>query len=166
MKSKQKTQKRRRIKGKTDYKKRLSLLKSGAPRIVIRRTNKYFIIQYVESEEAKDKVIFGFTSKSLLNYGWPEKLKGSLKSIPAAYLSGFLAGKKIKKKNLENPIPDTGMSRIIMNSRIFAFIKGLIDSGIEIKCNEKNFPGEEKIKGKFLKNSELNFEKIKSNINK
>ncbi len=165
MKSKGKTQRRRRKERKTDYKRRINLLKSGSPRIVVRLTNRYLIVNYVVSEEAKDKTIFGFTSKDLLNFEWPKEAQGSLKSIPGAYLTGILAGKKIKEKKLETPILDVGMARMIKNSRIFAFIKGLIDSGIKIKCDEKHFPSEERIQGKTLK-AKINIEKIKSNINK
>ena len=93
-----KTLKRRRRENKTDYLKRLKLLKSGSPRIVFRKTNKYLIVQYVTSEETKDKIEIGITSKKLINYGWPKNLEGSLKSLPASYLVGLLIGKKILKK--------------------------------------------------------------------
>src|SRR3989339_525255 len=76
-----KTLKRRRLEFKTDYNKRIKLLKSQRPRIVFRRTNKYVIVQYVTSYEAQDKVELGLNSKILLKYGWPESAKGSLRSI-------------------------------------------------------------------------------------
>jgi len=146
-----KTQKRRRKERKTDYKKRIGLLKSGIPRIVFRKTNKQILAQYVESKEAKDKVVFGVVSNDLLKHGWPKTFSGSLKSIPASYLTGFLVGKNIQSKKLQSPIVDGGMTRIIKKNRFFAFLKGLIDSGVKVKCDEKNFPEEEKIKGKNLK---------------
>ena len=146
-----KTQKKRRKENKTDYKKRLNLLKSRIPRVVLRRTNRYFIVQYVESEEAKDKVIFGFNSKILLKYGWPEEFKGSLKSTPAAYLTGYLTGKKILKDKLKQPIIDFGMIRTLHKTKIYGFLKGLIDSGIKINCKKETFPEEERILGKNLK---------------
>lgn len=162
-----KTQKRRRKERKTDYKKRRNLLKSGIPRIVFRKTNKHILVQYIKSEEAKDKVIFGTTSKDLLKHGWPKTFSGSLKSIPAAYLTGFLAGKIMKSKKLETPIVDGGMTRIVKKNRFFAFLNGLIDSGIEIQCDSKNFPEEERIKGKNLKKDfSSEFEKIKLNLEK
>jgi len=105
--------KRRKRERKTDYLRRLKLLKSGLPRVVFRKTNRYIISQYIESEAAQDRVIFGFTSKDLLRYGWPEKLKGSLKSLVASYLLGYLTGKKILKDKLEKPIIDLGMIRSI-----------------------------------------------------
>ena len=158
-----KTLKRRRKEGKTDYGKRLKFLKSGKPRVVFRRTNKYFIAQYVKSQEAKDKIVFGINSKDLLKYGWPENVKGSLKSIPAAYFIGYLMGKKIANKKLEKPIVDFGMSRTLNKSRVYGFLNGLIDSGIKINCKTECFPDEKRLKGEHLKNKIL-FDKIKSKI--
>ena len=88
----------RRREGKTDYGKRIKLLSGGIPRIVFRRTNRYIIAQYVTSKEAKDTIEIGLTSKNLEKYGWPKEMEGSLKSITAAYLTGFLMGKKILKE--------------------------------------------------------------------
>lgn len=160
-----KVQKRRRRENKTDYLKRMKLLKSGKPRIVFRKTNKNVIVQYVISDEAQDKVIFGFDSRELLKHGWPKNASGSLKSITATYLAGFLAGKKIEKEKLENPIIDFGMMRVLHKTKVYAFIKGLIDAGVEIECDEENFPEEERINGESLKNK-IDVKKIKSEIGK
>jgi len=51
-----KTLKRRRKEHKTDYAKRIKLLKGGSPRVVFRKTNKYIISQYVKSKNAQDKI--------------------------------------------------------------------------------------------------------------
>ncbi len=162
-----KTLRRRRKENKTDYNIRIKLLKGEAPRVVFRKTNRYILAEYIISEEAKDKVLLGITSKILLKYGWPEDRVGSLKSIPASYLTGFLFGKKISEKKLETPVLDIGMIRNVRKSRVFSFIKGLIDSGIKIKCNEEFFPSEGRINGKDLK-KDFSFvlEKIKSKIEK
>ncbi|MEJ2267990.1 MAG: 50S ribosomal protein L18 [Nanoarchaeota archaeon] len=160
-----KTIRKRRKENKTDYLKRLKLLKSGKPRIVFRKTNKYIISQYIESFEAKDKVVFGVNSKDLLKYGWPKKLEGSLKSISASYLTGYLIGKEIEKRKLEKPILDTGMIRTLYKNRFYGFLKGLIDSGIKINCKEEAFPEESRIKGENLK-EKVPFEEIKSKIDK
>ena len=158
-----KTQKKRRKQSKTDYKKRLNLLKSGAPRLVFRRTNACFKIQYVESKEAQDKVIFGLDSKILLKYGWPNEFKGSLKSIPAAYLTG----KKMLKDKLKQPIVDFGMIRMIHKTKTYGFLKGLIDSGIKIECKEEAFPEKERIEGKNLKSDfSSKFKEIKLKLEK
>ncbi|MEM3112809.1 MAG: 50S ribosomal protein L18 [Candidatus Pacearchaeota archaeon] len=161
-----KTQRKRRIKRKTDYAARIGMLKSENPRIVIRKTNKHIILQYVNSFEAKDSVLVGVTSKDLLKYGWPEKLSGSLKSVPASYLTGYLIGKKILRKKLKSKmILDIGLQRNVSGSRLYAALKGIIDSGIEINHNPKIFPSEERILGKHLKSDlEDVFVKVKKNI--
>ncbi len=158
--------KRRRKENKTDYLKRLKLLKSGKPRLVFRKSNRYFVCQYVISEEAKDKVVFGLSSKDLLEKGWPEKFSGSLKSIPAAYLTGYLMGKTIQEKKLEEPVVDFGMNRVLYKTKLFGFLKGLIDSGIKVNCKEEAFPEEERIVGKSLKEDfSKYFEEVKKKLN-
>lgn len=162
-----KTVKKRRKEGKTDYTKRFKMLKSGMPRIVLRKTNQHFIAQYVTNKEVKDKVETGINSKQLLKFGWPEEFKGSLKSVPAAYLTGFFIGKKIISKKMKTPIVDLGMMRKVAKSGSFAFINGLVDAGIKIKCGKEMFPDKDRIKGKHLKKDFSKFfDAIKSKIEK
>jgi len=143
---------KRKAQKKTDYKNRIGLLKSGLPRIVIRRTNRYLIVQLIESIEAKDKILAGVSSKQLIAQGLDKKFENSLKSIPAAYLTGYLTGKKIieiiKDKEV---ILDIGLQRNIAGSRLYAVLKGLKDAGVNINCDEKIFPSDERIEGKHLK---------------
>jgi len=162
-----KTLKRRKLEGKTDYGKRLKLLKSNSPRLVFRKTNRYIIAQYVTSKEAQDKIEIGMTSKKLKEFGWPDEFDGSLKSVPAAYLIGLLMGREINKKRLKIPIVDFGMIRVLSKNRGYAFLQGIRDAGVKIKCDEKEFPEEERINGKNMKEdfSEI-FNKIKSKIEK
>lgn len=133
---------RRRIESKTDYQARLALIKSGKPRLVIRKTNVYLIAQFVESESAKDKVIVSVSSKDLIAKGWPAESKGSLKSLPAAYLTGCLIAKKVSSKNKE-AVLDIGLNRSIPSSRIYAVLKGAVDSGLKIPLNPEILPSEE-----------------------
>lgn len=160
-----KTLRRRRKENKTDYHKRISLLKGGIPRVTFRKTNRYIIAEYVTSKEAQDSVVFGVTSRILLNHGWPEDMQGSLKSLSAAYLTGFYLGKQIVHKKLETPIIDIGMIRNVNKGKVFAFIKGIVDSGVKAKHEEKTFPDEDRIKGKNLKRDfSVSFAKIKKDI--
>lgn len=158
-------QKRRRREFKTDYLKRLKLLKSGKPRVVFRKTNKYVIAQYVTSFEAQDKIEIGMDSRELLKYGWSENAKGSLKSTTASYLLGYLMGKTILKNKKEKPIIDFGMIQTLHKTKVYAFIKGMIDSGIEISSKKEAFPDESRIKGEHMKNK-VNVSEIKSKIDK
>ena len=162
-----KVPKRRRRQAKTDYRKRLNLLKSDSPRINFRKSNRYIISQYVLSKEAQDRILFGITSKKLIDYGWPKENTGSLKSLTASYFTGYLAGKIILKNKYKNPIFDVGMIKTINKTKVYAFIKGLLDSGVKIKCPEKCLPDENRIKGKHLKKDlSQYFEKIKLQIDK
>ncbi len=156
------TQKRRRRENKTDYQARMGLLKSSFPRIVIRRTNRYFIAQIVESNAAKDKVVIGVTSKDLLENGWDEKFAGSLKSISAGYLTGYLLAKKAKKGEF---IVDLGMATKKNGGRIYSVVAGLIEGGLKINANEKIFPSKERLMGEHLEPAvKTMIAKVKSNI--
>ncbi len=158
-----KISKRRRKEAKTDYAKRIKLLKSNSPRLVFRKTNKYLIAQYVISKEAKDEIKLGGNSKELLKFGWPKEFSGSLKSISAAYLFGLLISKKIKDKKLEKPIVDFGMIKMLHKTKTYAFLKGLKDSGLDINCEDKFCPDESRLKGEHMKNK-IPFEEIKSKL--
>jgi len=156
------TQFRRRREKKTDYKLRMKLLKSGKKRIVIRKTNRYIIIQAVESNEARDKILAGVSSRELVKEGWDKS--GSLKSIPAAYLTGLLAAKRIKEKKIrEEFILDIGMIINKKGGRMYAAAKGLIDGGIKINVSKDVFPSEERIRGEHLK-ADIKINKIMEKI--
>ncbi len=139
-----KTLKRRKSEAKTDYKARFGLLKSGKARLVIRKTNSYMIVQVITSEVAQDKVIATLTSKELLSKGWPAEKKGSLKSLPAAYLTGFLIAKQAKSL-VKEVILDAGMHRNIHGSRIYAVVKGVVDAGLNIHVDPAVLPKIERI---------------------
>ena len=149
--------KRRRREGKTDYKARLNMLKSEKPRIVIRKTNRYIIIQYVISETAKDEIIFGVNSKELLKYGWKEEDSGKLKSVQAAYLTGYLFAKKAKDRELKSGILDFGLARSVKNSRIYFAAKWILAGELKI-----NFNGE--VDEKLMKTDKINLQEIKGKI--
>ncbi len=137
---------RRRREGKTDYRKRLALLKSGKPRAVVRKTLKYIIVQIVDYHEDGDRVLMGVTSKKLKKYGW----EGSFKNTPAAYLTGYLAGKMALKKGIKEAVLDIGLQRPVKGSKVFAVLKGMLDAGIEIPHSDNIFPSEERIRGSHI----------------
>lgn len=136
---------RRRHEHKTDYKTRLTLLESGKPRIVVRRSNRYILVQKVTTTGAQDRVIASMTSKALLEKGWPAERASSLKSLPAAYLTGFLFAKQLllRKDRQEEAILDMGMHRNIHKSRLYAVLKGLLDGGMSIPHSDGALPSEE-----------------------
>lgn len=146
-----KLSKQRRIENKTNYNKRLILLKSNLPRLVVRKTNRYLILQIIETDNAKDKVVYSVNTKELLKYNWSKDKKGSLKSISAAYLGGFLLGKKAKDLN-KKIILDSGLIPNTKGSRVYSVLKGIIDSGINISYGKDIIPKEDRI---FKENSNV-----------
>jgi len=151
--------KRRRHENKTDYLNRRRLLEGKKPRIAVRKTNKYIIIQYIESNEAQDKVVATAVSKELLEHGWPAEKAGSLKSLAAAYLTGVLFAKKINHD--KEAVLDLGLMRSTKGSRVYAALKGMVDAGVKIKHNPKMFPENERINTDETKSF---FDKIKSKV--
>lgn len=145
---------------KTNYAKRLALLKSGKSRVVLRISNLYANIQYVEHNTKGDVIKFALLSKDLKEYGWTE----GFKSVPAVYLAGYLFGKEVLKKKLnKNVILDLGLQNAFKKGRLFACVKGIIDSGLNLPADKEAFPSEDRIKGKHNKKEHL-FLSVKSAI--
>ncbi len=144
--------KKRRLKGNTDYKARLAMLKSGKARLVIRKSSKYVYAQIVLSKEGQDSIVCGADTKML------RKQRLNSKNITACYVLGRIIGKKAKEKKIDEAIADIA-ARSTKGSRIYAVIKGAIDSGLKINCSKELFPSEERIKGEHLKNK-VDFQKI------
>jgi large subunit ribosomal protein L18 len=137
---------RRKREGKTDYKKRLEYLKSGKPRLVVRKTVNNTIVSIVEYHPDGDKIITTFNSKDLKKLGW----SFSTGNIPAAYLAGFIAAKKALERNVSNAILDLGLQSSVKKGRLFAALKGALDAGLDIPHSEEAFPSEDRILGKHI----------------
>ncbi len=158
---------RRKREGKTNYKKRLKILKSGKPRLVIRIFLNSVTAQIIKYQTKGDKVIAAASSRELEKKGW----KYNKSNLPAAYLTGILVGKKAVDARIKDAILDTGLNHPTKGSRIFACLKGALDAGLEVPHKKEIFPSEERIKGehiaKFNKNSSeitKTFEEVKNNI--
>jgi large subunit ribosomal protein L18 len=138
---------RRRREGKTDYRKRLQLLRSRKTRIVIRNSLKNTQVQFVGYHEKGDKILVSAISKELINkYNW----KYSTASTPAAYLTGLLAGKKAVDKGIKEGVLDIGRYVPVTGSKVFAALKGVLDSGVDCPHNEEKIPVEDRILGKHM----------------
>lgn len=136
---------RRRRLGLTDYRKRLKLVKSGLPRLVVRKTNRHVIIQVIKPKLGGDETILTVTSKKLRELGW----KASLKNTPAAYLTGLLAGLLVRSK-ISKAVLDIGLHRPSKGSKVFAAALGFRDSGIEVPVGEEILPEEDRVKGAHI----------------
>jgi len=136
---------RRKAEGKTDYRRRLKLLISGIPRLVIRRTNKNMIVQVVEYSDDGDHVLLTANSSELKKLGW----KHATANLPAAYLTGMLAAKKAKEKKVKKAIVDLGLQPKSC-SRLYAVVKGAIDGGLDVPASEEIFPSADRLSGKHI----------------
>jgi large subunit ribosomal protein L18 len=129
---------------KTNYKKRGTMLMGKRDFITVNITNENTQVQILKPGMTGDKVIASAHSRYLLEKGW----KGSRKSIPAAYLTGYLAGKKALSQGAKDAILYTGTRRY--TQRVAAALKGLVDSGLQVPADSETFPPNERINGEHL----------------
>ncbi len=152
---------RRRREGRTDYRGRLALIKSGKHRAVVRKSNKHMRIQLVSYDDKGDIIVATAVSTELAKLGW----KQSGNSTPGAYLTGYLAGKRAREKGVNEAVLDIGLKRPIKGSVLFAATKGLVDAGVQIPHDEEMLPSDDRVKGKHLKDGvETQFDEVKSKI--
>lgn len=134
---------RRRREDRTDYRLRKRLISSRLPRLVIRRSLKHTYLQLVEARIEGDHVLVSASTAELRKYGW----KGGTGNVPAAYLAGFLIGKKAIAKGISKAIVDINGYAVTKSNRILNAMTGAIDSGMEIPHGEEILPDEERAKG-------------------
>ena len=131
----------------TDYRRRLTLLKSGKPRLAVRRSLDNIVVSLIGFDPDGDRVIASFHSASLKKRGW----KHGTGNIPAAYVTGYLAAKAAQEKGVSEAILDIGRFAPVKGSRVFAALKGAIDAGLDIPHSEEALPKEERLFGEHIK---------------
>jgi len=137
---------RRRREGKTNYRKRLRLLLGRKPRIVVRITNRRVIAQFIEYEPDGDRVMLSVSSDMLRNYGY----LGDLNNTPASYLTGILFARNCLDSGYSSGILDIGLRVPSRGSRVFAFLKGVVDAGMDVPHSPEVFPDESRIRGEHI----------------
>jgi len=129
--------------GKTSYRKRLALLKSGKPRLVVRVFNNSIVVQLIVPGEKGDVVLAQANSRELIRLGW----KGHPANTPAGYLLGLLIAKKAREKGIEEAVLDIGFHTPVHGSTVFAVLKGALDGGLHVPHSDVALPSEERVKG-------------------
>ncbi len=137
---------RRRREERTNYYSRKKLLSSHEARAVVRRSNKNISIQFAVFGMEGDSVLASATSKDLKALGWSR----ACSNIPAAYLTGYLAGKKALKAGIEYAVLDIGMQKVQYGGVLFAAVAGMCDAGLEVPHGDDVLPDEERILGKHI----------------
>ncbi|MEK6954227.1 MAG: 50S ribosomal protein L18 [Candidatus Micrarchaeota archaeon] len=153
---------RRRREGRTDYQKRLSHLKSGKVRMIVRKTNKYVYVAFANFDLLGDRIIASITSKSLLKLGYPGKC-----NTPSAYLTGLYCGMLAKGKGVTQAVLDIGRHDATKGGLLFAALKGASDCGIKIPFSDSILPDENRLAGRHLEgDGALKFDECKGKIMK
>jgi large subunit ribosomal protein L18 len=138
---------RRRRENKTDYASRRILATSEYPRLVVRVSNTSIIAQIIKSEIEGDYILTQTSSHELKkNYGWI----ASGKNIPAAYLIGYIIGKKAFDEGIEIVNLDMGLKRATTGNKVFALVQGANDAGLEIPVDSDVIPSQEAINGQVI----------------
>tara|TARA_Y100000310_G_scaffold278642_1_gene297212 strand:+ start:26096 stop:26677 length:582 start_codon:yes stop_codon:yes gene_type:complete len=138
---------RRKREKRTNYSKRLNLLLSRKSRLVVRVSNQHIIAQITDFTAKGDKVLVAYDSHNLKKLGW----NYSKKNLPAAYLSGYALAKKAIAANVSEAILDTGLTSPLPKTKLYAFLKGALDGGLQIPHgSDAIYPNEERIQGKHI----------------
>ncbi len=137
---------RRRREGRTDYYRRMKLIVSDRPRMVVRRTNRQIIVQLVTAKLDGDRTLVVAYSKELEGFGY----SGSLSSTPAAYLTGMLFAVKALNQGYQEANLDIGLARASRGSRVFAALKGAVAAGLDVPHSPEILPPDERTNGSHI----------------
>ncbi|MFO8110393.1 MAG: 50S ribosomal protein L18 [Thermoplasmata archaeon] len=152
---------KRRREGRTDYRQRLRMLKSGKPRATVRMSNKHVRVQLIEYKPEGDHILAVASSLDLEEFGW----NGYGRNIPSAYLVGYLAGKRALKQGIDEAVLDIGLNHPHPGGRYFSTLKGMVDAGVDIPHGSEIIPGEERIKGEHIGDEiAKNFQEVKTKL--
>ncbi len=137
---------KRRREGKTNYGARLKLIGLDKHRLVVRVTGNHTIAQIVDVQIEGDQTLVSAHSQELKNMGW----LASGKNTSAAYLTGYLCGRKAIKEGITEAVLDMGLATSTKGSRVYAVLKGAIDAGLEVPHNDVILPSEDRITGEHI----------------
>ncbi len=137
---------RRRREGRTDYYRRMKLIVSDRPRMVVRRTNRQIIVQLVTATMEGDLTLVAARSAELEAFGY----SGSLSNTPAAYLTGMLFAVKALNEGYEGANLDIGLARASRGSRVFAALKGAVSAGLDVPHSPEVLPGDDRTNGAHI----------------
>ncbi|MCI4353168.1 MAG: 50S ribosomal protein L18 [Thermoplasmata archaeon] len=138
---------RRRREGKTDYRTRLRLLRGDRPRAVVRVTNRRVLVSLTAYDPHGDRVLASAESPELTSVGFPEP---NLRTTPAAYLTGYLAGVRAKAAGTSSAVLDVGIRHPAPGGRLMGALKGLLDAGLDIPHGDEGLPSADRLNGQHL----------------
>lgn len=137
---------RRRKEGKTNYAKRLALVKNSQARLVVRKSNRHIRTELMVLDAKGDKTLAAASTLELKGFGW----NGATNNLPAGYLVGLLIGKKALSQGTQAAVLDLGLQTPHHKGVLFAVVKGAKEAGLNLPVNEEVLPPMERIEGKHL----------------
>ncbi len=137
---------RRRRNGTTDYASRKRLVLSGLPRLVVRPASKHITVQVIEAKAKGDVVLASAHSSELRKYSW----RGAGGNVPAAYLTGSLAGYRARTKGVQTAVLDIGTRPVSIGSRMFAAMTGAVDSGLKVPHGDEILTAKDRLRGEHI----------------
>lgn len=122
---------KRRRKNLTNYAKRLALLKSMKPRMVVRKSSRNVIVHFVKYSDKGDTTVAAANSRELVKLGWQSR-----SNTPTAYLTALLASTRARGRGIEEFVLDIGLATPSRGAVAFAAIKGAVDAGLKTNYEE------------------------------
>ncbi len=137
---------RRRREQRTDYRRRLALVRSGKVRLVVRRGTHGVTAQLVQHVSTGDKTLVSIGPKQLAGAGY----KGHTGNLPAAYLLGLLVATEAKKHTVSEAVLDIGLHTSSKGSVLYGVLKGAIDGGLQIPHGAEILPDAARTSGEHI----------------
>jgi len=137
---------RRRRDGKTNYHKRLGLMLSERPRVVVRKTGRNLIMQLVAHGTAGDVTLTSANATELRKLGY----KAATGNTPAAYLTGLLFGTRALAAGHSVGVLDLGLSANSRGSRAYAALMGAVEVGLDIPHSPEPLPVPARVRGEHI----------------
>ncbi len=137
---------RRRREQKTDFRQRLALVRSGKPRLVLRRSLNHLLCQIIRYKRDGDTVLVSAHSAELASFGWA----ANTGNLSAAYLTGLLCAAKAKKAGITEAVLDLGLARSTTGSRLYAALKGCVDGGLQVPHGKDILPSDDRVAGTHI----------------
>ena len=142
---------KRRRNGRTDYRRRMRMLRGGVPRAVVRVSNTQVTCQLVEFGRDGDSILASVSGNTLAKHGWPAD--ASRKSVPACYVAGYALAKSAIAAGHDSAILDIGLAASSPGSRIFSALRGMVDAGLDVPHGEDVLPDDDRINGTHIDDS-------------
>ena len=142
---------KRRRSGRTDYRRRLRMLRGGAPRAVVRVSNTQVTCQLVEVGRGGDSIVASVNGKTLAKHGWPAG--ASRKSVPACYVAGYALAKSAIAAGHDSAILDIGLASSSSGGRVFAALRGMVDAGLDVPHGADVLPDDDRVNGTHIDDS-------------